>query len=43
MKAHPEKFTDVSEVRASDEDDRPAEHPLSNTIKANGMIVKERI
>ena len=43
MKAHSEKVTEVSEVKASDEVDRPAEQSRSNTTKANSKIVKGRI
>ena len=43
MKAHSEKFMNVSDMQAPDEDDRHDEQSRSKTIKANSKIVKERI
>ena len=42
MKAHSEKFPNVSDMQVPDEDDRH-EQSSSKTIKANSKIVKERI
>ena len=43
MKAHSEKFMNVSDVQVPDEDDRHDEQSRNNTIKANNEIVKKRI
>ena len=43
MKAHSEKFTNVSDLQVQDEDDRHDEQSRSKTIKANNKIVIERI
>ena len=43
MKAHSEKFMDVSDVQVPNEDDRHAERSRSKTIPANSKIVTERI
>ena len=42
MKAHSEKFMNVSDMQVPDEDDRHDEQSRSNTIKANSKTVKER-
>ena len=41
MKAHSEKFMDVSDMQVPDEDDRHDKQSRSSTIKANSKIVKE--
>ena len=43
MRAHSEKFMNVSDMEVPDEDDRHDEQSRSKTIKANSKIVKERI
>ena len=43
MKAHSEKFMNVSDMQVPDEDGRHDEQSRSKTIKANSKIVKERI
>ena len=43
MKAHSEKYMNVSDMQAPDEDDRHDEQSRNNTIKANNKIVNERI
>ena len=43
MRAHSEKFMNVSDMQVPDEDDRHDEQFRSKTIKANSKIVKERI
>ena len=43
MRAHSEKFMNVSDMQVPDEDDRHQEQSRSKTIKANSKTLKETI